>query len=140
MLAGGVASAYDPFHEPLLSDPYPFFARARADAPVFHAAEIDHWVVARYGDVKQVLLDSEAFSASNSIAPVTPLCEEAQRILGEGGWRQAPALGNNDPTTRASGRTSSARSRHGASLGWSRSSAQRSRRGSRRSWLEARPT
>ena len=37
-----VAEAYDPFHEPLLSDPYPFFARARDEAPIFHASEIDH--------------------------------------------------------------------------------------------------
>ena len=80
-----MASAYDPFHEPLLSDPYPFFARARADTPVFYAAEIDHWVVARYDDVKRVLLDTDAFSAGNSIAPITPLCAEAQRILREGG-------------------------------------------------------
>ena len=100
-LAVGVARAYDPFHEPFLDDPYPFFARARADAPVFHAAEIDHWVVARYEDVKRVLLDPESFSAANSIAPVTPLCEEAQHILREGGWRQAPALGNNDPPDHA---------------------------------------
>lgn len=93
----GVASSYDPFHEPLLSDPYPFFARARDHEPVFHAAEIDHWVVSRYEDVKRVLLDPASFSAANSIAPVTPLCEKARRILREGGWRQAPALGNNDP-------------------------------------------
>jgi len=96
-----VAAEYNPFHEPLLGDPYPFFARAREEAPVFHAAEIDHWVVARYEDVKRVLLDPAAFSAANSIAPVTPLCAEAQRILRDGGWRQAPALGNNDPPGHA---------------------------------------
>jgi len=97
----GVTTAYDPFREPLLSDPYPFFARTRADAPVFYAPVIEHWVVARYEDVKRVLLDPEAFSAANSIAPVTPLCDAAQRILREGGWRQAPALGNNDPPDHA---------------------------------------
>ncbi|HLB04085.1 MAG TPA: cytochrome P450 [Gaiellaceae bacterium] len=34
-----------------------------------------------------------------------PLSEEAQRILAEGGWRQRPALGNNDPPDHARFRT-----------------------------------
>ena len=100
-----VAAAYDPFHDPLLSDPYPFFARAREKAPVFYAAEIDHWVVARYHEIKRILLDPETFSAGNTIAPIMPLSEEAQRILAEGGWRQRPALGNNDPPDHARFRT-----------------------------------
>lgn len=100
-IAGAVAEVYDPFHEPLLDDPYPFFARARAEAPVFHAPEIDHWVISRYDDVKAVLLDTDTFSASNAIAPITPLSDEAAAILRDGGWRQSPALGNNDPPDHA---------------------------------------
>ncbi len=95
------APVYDPFQEPLLADPYPFFAWARANAPVFHAHEIDHWVVSRYDDVKRILLDPETYSAANTLLPITPLCDEAQRILREGGWRQRPALGNNDPPDHA---------------------------------------
>ena len=100
-IAGAVAEAYDPFHEPLLDDPYPFFARAREEAPVFHAAQIDHWVISRYDDVKAVLLDTHTFSASNTISPITPLSDEAAAILRDGGWRQSPALGNNDPPDHA---------------------------------------
>lgn len=96
-----VARSYDPFGEPMLSDPYPFFALARERAPVFHAAEIDHWVVARHDDVKGILLDPERFSAANSVAPIVPLCDDARRILSEGGWGQRPALGNNDPPDHA---------------------------------------
>jgi cytochrome P450 len=90
-------AAYDPFGEPLVSDPYAFFAEARRDAPVFYAPAIEHWVVARYADVKAILLDTERFSAANTIAPVHPLSPEARRILREGRWNQRPALGNNDP-------------------------------------------
>ncbi|MFN8221886.1 MAG: cytochrome P450 [Gaiellales bacterium] len=96
-----VAAAYDPFHDPLLSDPYPFFALAREHAPVFHATGIDHWVIARHEDVKAILLDPETFSAANTIAPIVPLSSKAQRILRDGGWGQRPALGNNDPPDHA---------------------------------------
>lgn len=96
-----VIRSYDPFGEPLLSDPYPFFALARERAPVFHAPGIDHWVVARHDDVKTVLLDPERFSAANSVAPIVPLSEDALRALREGGWGQRPALGNNDPPDHA---------------------------------------
>jgi len=99
--AESVSSAYDPFHEPLLSDPYPLFARARAEAPVFYAPGIDHWIVSRYLDVKAVLLDADTFSAANTIAPITPLSEDAAAILRDGGWGQRPALGNNDPPDHA---------------------------------------
>jgi hypothetical protein len=96
-----VGAAYDPFHDPLLSDPYPFFARSREIAPVFYAPVIDHWVISRYEDVKAVLLDPGSFSAANTIAPITPLSEEAATILRDGGWGQRPALGNNDPPDHA---------------------------------------
>lgn len=99
--AEAIAAAYNPFDEPLLGDPYVFFARARADAPVFHAGNIDHWIVARYEDVKAVLLDPASYSASNTISPIVPLSERAQNILRDGGWGLRSALGNNDPPDHA---------------------------------------
>jgi cytochrome P450 len=92
---------YDPFSEPLLSDPYPFFEAVRRDAPVFYAEVVDHWVVARYEDVKAVLLDPESYSAANTIAPIYELTERARTILRDGAWNQRPALGNNDPPEHA---------------------------------------
>jgi len=32
--AQGIAGRFDPFHDPYLADPYPFFAQARAATPV----------------------------------------------------------------------------------------------------------
>ena len=93
---GTISSGFDLFHEPQLSDPYPFFRLAREQAPIFYAEDIDHWVVSRYEDVKQVLRDYENYSARNTIAPIHPLCEAAQRALRDGGWNMVPALGNAD--------------------------------------------
>jgi cytochrome P450 len=99
MLATGLS--YDPFSEPLLSDPYPYFADLRRGAPVFYAEAVDHWVVAHHDDVKAVLLDPESYSAANTITPIYPLSDRAQRVLREGAWNQRPALGNNDPPGHA---------------------------------------
>jgi hypothetical protein len=82
LLADDLAKADDPFPEPLLSNPYPFFARACADAPVFYAANIDHWVVARCEDVKRVLLDLERFSGPTR-------SRRSRRSARRGRWRSA---------------------------------------------------
>jgi hypothetical protein len=42
------AGRFDPFHDPYLADPYPFFAEARATNPVFYSPDLDYWVVTRY--------------------------------------------------------------------------------------------
>ncbi len=83
-------------HEPQLSDPYPWFKLVRQQAPVFYAEDIDHWVVSRYADVKQVLRDYENYSAQNTIMPIQPLCAAARQALTDGGWNMVPALGNAD--------------------------------------------
>jgi len=93
-----VAAAYHPFD--LVADPQPFYAIAHG-TPVFPCGEIDHWVVTGHANVKAILLDPETFSAANSITPVSPLCDEAQRVLRDGDWRLTPALGNNDPPDHA---------------------------------------
>jgi cytochrome P450 len=87
---------YDPFHAPQLEDPYPFFALAREQTPVFYSDEVKHWVVARRADILEIFMNTENFSASNSISPITELSPRAQQILREGGWGLQPALGNND--------------------------------------------
>ncbi|MFC6883189.1 cytochrome P450 [Actinomadura yumaensis] len=87
---------YDPFGGPMLADPYPFFALARERAPVFRSEAIGHWVVTRRADILAIFKDPAAFSAANTVQPVTGLSERARRILADGGWGLVPALGNND--------------------------------------------
>jgi hypothetical protein len=35
------AGRFDPFRDPYLADPYPFFAEARAATPVFYSPDLD---------------------------------------------------------------------------------------------------
>ncbi|MEV6277900.1 cytochrome P450 [Nocardia sp. NPDC051832] len=46
-----------------IADPYPSYARLRAEAPVYHSAEPELWIVSRYADVRTVLRDPERFSS-----------------------------------------------------------------------------
>ena len=88
---------YDPFHEPQLSDPYPFFAEARAAAPVFYSPALRYWLVTRYRDVKEVMQNWKLFSASNTLDTLKPLCAHALKALAEGGFSAVKALTNADP-------------------------------------------
>ncbi|MBV9971042.1 MAG: cytochrome P450 [Xanthobacteraceae bacterium] len=55
---------FDPFAPDHLRDPYPMFARARAEAPVFYYEPLNFWMVTRYEDVAQVVRDFETFSSN----------------------------------------------------------------------------
>jgi cytochrome P450 len=92
-----LAGRFDPFHDPYLADPYPFFAQVRAATPVFYSSGIDYWVVTRYHDVRHILQTPRRFSAANTLAPLQPICPAAGRFLAEGGFRPVPTLTNSDP-------------------------------------------
>lgn len=88
---------FDPFHDPYLADPYPFFAQARDITPVFYSPDLDHWVVTRYNDIRFIFQTPKLFSATNAIDPIQPVCPHAGRVLREGGFRPIPTLTNTDP-------------------------------------------
>ena len=50
----------------------------RVDGPVFYLPELDHYIVTRYEDVEQVLLDRDTWSAANASSPLNPVCPAAQ--------------------------------------------------------------
>ena len=100
--AGGDSSVregerFDPFHDPYLADPYPFFAEARSATPVFYSPDLDYWVVTRYHDIRPILQTPKVFSAANTLAPLQPICPAARHLLAEGGFRPVPTLTDNDP-------------------------------------------
>jgi cytochrome P450 len=92
-----LAGRFDPFHDPYLADPYPFFAQARAAAPVFYSPELDYWVVTRYQDIRYIFQTPKVFSAVNALEPLQPICPTARRLLAECGFRPIPTLTNIDP-------------------------------------------
>jgi cytochrome P450 len=64
---------FNPLESPYLENPYPLYARARQEAPVFWSPLFSTWVVTRYGDVQAILRDPRRFSSSYLFrTPVDP--------------------------------------------------------------------
>jgi cytochrome P450 len=91
-----VAHGYDPLDPATVLDPYPVFNRLRDEGPVFYMPDLDHYIVTRYDDVEQVLLDRDTWSAANASSPLSPICAAAQEILAAG-FHRVPTLNNSDP-------------------------------------------
>lgn len=67
-----VLHGYDPLTPEDLADPYPEFARARRDAPVFYDEKYGFWNVTRQEDVLDILRDEETFSSKSAIPMPLP--------------------------------------------------------------------
>jgi len=61
-VAADTPLVFDPYDYEFHENPYPLYARLRAEAPVFHAEDDDLWVVSRHADVRSVFRDDETFS------------------------------------------------------------------------------
>ena len=99
-----LSEPFDPFHDPYLADPYPFFAYAREATPVFYNPDLNHWMVTRYPDIRFIFQTPKLFSAANAIDPIQPVCPHASQVLREGGFRPIPTLTNTDPPTHTRAR------------------------------------
>ncbi|MCT4352012.1 cytochrome P450 [Streptomyces sp. Je 1-79] len=91
----------DLFGADFVADPYPWLDALRADSPVHHDAATGLWLVSRYEDIRQVLLDPEAFRPDNAQHAVTPIGVPALRTLARAGFRLRPALANNATESHA---------------------------------------
>ncbi|WP_067823991.1 cytochrome P450 [Nocardia inohanensis] len=58
---------YSPYDFAVHADPYPYYARLRTEAPVYHDEADDFWALSRYSDVRDALRDSDRFSSANGI-------------------------------------------------------------------------
>jgi len=91
------AEKFDPFTESYLQDPYSLWAQAREEAPVFYSPSLGYWIVSRYDDVRQIFMDTDAFSAAISITPLKELCPAAIDELVKAQMVMGPSLVNEDP-------------------------------------------
>ena len=89
-----LAERFDPFD---LSDPFPLYAQARAEEPIFFSAAIGYWVVARYDDIKAIFRDHETFSAEVTQTPYKPRPAEVQQVLDAGGFTGGSGLSGRVP-------------------------------------------
>jgi len=64
-----LAESFDPLGADY-ADPYPSYARARREEPIFFAPRLDAWVVTRFADVDAIIKDPEGFSSVNSLRPL----------------------------------------------------------------------
>lgn len=80
-----------------VSDPFPWLARAREQAPVFRLPDMDLWLVTRHADIKAIFLDPETYSNANTQNRPFPLCAEAQQVLKDRGFGASVGLSGVDP-------------------------------------------
>jgi cytochrome P450 len=92
-----LAASFDPFCEDYLQDPYRYFARFRAQEPVFYSPQIGYWVVSRYEDIIRIYKDAETFSSAETVVMITPPCEQALHELMQGGYAPSTQLVDEDP-------------------------------------------
>jgi cytochrome P450 len=86
---------FEPLDPQQLADPYPFYAQARQEQPVFYSPNFDAWVVTRYDDVVSVVQDAKRYTSANAIAPGA-LPADVQAILAQG-YNRVPNLIDTDP-------------------------------------------
>lgn len=87
---------FNPFHGAQLADPYPVYARARREEPVFFSQVLQMWYVTRYDDIVSVTRDPVRFSSKDSVdAPQDRTAETLQAI--KESWLSHNSLTNNDP-------------------------------------------
>jgi cytochrome P450 len=88
--------AFDRFTAGNLADPYPLYRRMREEQPVVFAEAFGVWVVSRYDDVRQVLMDPARFSSAFQIRTPHVPAPGVLDILAKG-HPEVPALLNEDP-------------------------------------------
>jgi len=59
--------SFSPYDYEFHNDPYPVYARLRAEAPVYRNDELDFWALSRYDDVLTGFRDHAAFSNANGV-------------------------------------------------------------------------
>ena len=68
---------------------------ARSQEPVTYLEEIDFWAVTRHADIKQILNDTENFSAEITLNPLLPLHDSVVEFLKQRKFAVFPVLSNN---------------------------------------------
>jgi cytochrome P450 len=59
---------FDIYDHAVQDDPYPLFRRLRDEAPVFHNAQHDYWVLSRHADIHDATRDDETFSNAHGVS------------------------------------------------------------------------
>jgi cytochrome P450 len=91
-----IRADYNPFDPAQKRDPFPFYAHARRETPVFFSPILNMWVVTRHEDILAVLKEPAIFSSMQIIEAPTPPPPEVLQIMSQA-IPFVPSLINNDP-------------------------------------------
>ncbi len=90
-----ISADFHPFDPAQKANPYPLYARAHEESPVFFSPDINMWVVTKHKDIMEIARDPERFSSMGFTDRIGTLVREALAILAEG-RPMLPTLINND--------------------------------------------
>jgi hypothetical protein len=106
---------YDPFSTEVMEDPYPVYARLRAEAPIYKLEKYDAWALSRFADVWALSSDPRLSVAKGTtpsqvltkVQPVTPMLNlmdppDHTKLRGQlRGFLLPKAIGGLEPAARA---------------------------------------
>lgn len=59
---------FSPYDYAVHEDPYPLYARLRAEAPVYHNPELGFWALSRHADVREAFRAPEIYSSAKGVS------------------------------------------------------------------------
>jgi cytochrome P450/nitrite reductase/ring-hydroxylating ferredoxin subunit len=87
---------FDPMTPEQRECPFPLYAHARDEMPIFYSGRFDLWVVTRYDDIAAILKDPARFSSAQSLAVDTGVDPQVQAVL-DSGYPATPTMVTADP-------------------------------------------
>jgi cytochrome P450 len=85
--------SYNPFDPAVLADPYPHYARLRADDPVHWLDSLGTYVVTRYDDVVSLLRQPNVFSSAKGMGDLLSMAFGSDKGAGKARLTGAGAVG-----------------------------------------------
>ncbi len=105
-----VDESFDPLSPEYLADPYAILAALPSrERPMFFAPAIGYFVLTRHADIAAVFRDPASYSAAVAQAPLSPVTEQAQKILVGAGHKPQPSMVSLDEPEHARLRKPAAR-------------------------------
>lgn len=90
------AARFDPFSLDYQLNPGEHAKWARENEPIFYSEDLGYWVITRYADVQEVFRDNVTFSPSVALEKITPLTDEAKKVLADHDFDLRRTLVNED--------------------------------------------
>ena len=60
---------YDPYSDPVMRDPWPYYARLRREAPVFYLEKYDTWFLSKFEDIRESTRTGRLYQSSRASPP-----------------------------------------------------------------------